>query len=64
MDGYSAVDAVLKASPTRLRPILMTAMTTILGQMPLIFSNGDNLCIWYLIQYQKELIRNLERKKD
>ncbi|MGP1597608.1 efflux RND transporter permease subunit [Peptoanaerobacter stomatis] len=41
-DGYSAVDAVLKASPTRLRPILMTAMTTILGQMPLIFSNGDN----------------------
>lgn len=41
-DGYNAVDAVLTACPTRLRPILMTAMTTILGQIPLIFSNGDN----------------------
>ena len=41
-DGYAATDAVLKAAPTRLRPILMTALTTILGQIPLIISNGDN----------------------
>lgn len=41
-DGYNAVDAVLKACPTRLRPILMTATTTILGQIPLIISNGEN----------------------
>ena len=41
-DGYAAKDAVLKAAPTRLRPILMTALTTILGQIPLIISNGDN----------------------
>ncbi len=34
--------AVLKACPTRLRPILMTAMTTILGQFPLIFSTSSN----------------------
>lgn len=34
--------AVLKACPTRLRPILMTAITTILGQLPLIFSTSSN----------------------
>ena len=41
-DGYNLDEAVLAACPTRLRPILMTAMTTILGQFPLIFSNGSN----------------------
>lgn len=41
-DGFGLEEAVLKACPTRLRPILMTALTTILGQFPLIFSNGTN----------------------
>lgn len=41
-DGYGLEEAVLKACPTRLRPILMTAMTTILGQFPMIFSKGAN----------------------
>lgn len=41
-DGFELEEATLKACPTRLRPILMTAMTTILGQFPLIFSNGSN----------------------
>lgn len=41
-DGYSLEEATLKACPTRLRPILMTAMTTILGQIPVILSNGAN----------------------
>lgn len=41
-DGLELKEAVLKACPTRLRPILMTAMTTILGQMPVIFSNGES----------------------
>lgn len=31
----SAVDAVLKAGPTRLRPILMTTLTTVLGLTPM-----------------------------
>lgn len=41
-DGYEAKEAVLKACPVRLRPILMTALTTILGQFPMIFSTGQN----------------------
>lgn len=41
-DGMEIKEAVLKACPTRLRPILMTALTTILGQMPMIFSRGAN----------------------
>ena len=41
-DGMELKEAVLKACPTRLRPILMTALTTILGQVPLIISTGTN----------------------
>ncbi len=41
-DGIDLIEAVLTACPTRLRPILMTALTTILGQFPIIFSNGTN----------------------
>jgi HAE1 family hydrophobic/amphiphilic exporter-1 len=41
-DGYGLEEATLKACPTRLRPILMTAMTTIIGEFPVIFSNGSN----------------------
>jgi len=41
-DGYGLEEAVLKACPTRLRPILMTALTTIFGQFPVIFSTGSN----------------------
>lgn len=41
-DNMELEEAVLKACPTRLRPILMTAMTTILGQFPLIFSTSSN----------------------
>lgn len=41
-DGEELEDAVLTACPTRLRPILMTALTTILGQIPVILSTGSS----------------------
>ena len=33
---------MLKAGPVRLRPVLMTASTTVLGQLPVIFSSSSN----------------------
>lgn len=38
--GYSAQEAAIEASRTRLRPILMTSLTTILGLLPLALGIG------------------------
>jgi multidrug efflux pump len=38
--GMSAYQAVLQAGTTRLRPILMTSATMILGALPLVFAAG------------------------
>lgn len=39
--GYGCDEALIKAGPTRLRPILMTALTTILGLIPLALGIGE-----------------------
>jgi HAE1 family hydrophobic/amphiphilic exporter-1 len=39
--GYSLRDAVLEAGPTRMRPVLMTAVSTIFGMLPVALSTGD-----------------------
>lgn len=39
--GRSLTEAVLEAGPTRMRPVLMTAVSTIFGMLPVAFSTGD-----------------------
>ena len=39
--GEKRDDAILKAGPVRLRPVLMTTLTTILGLIPLAFGSGE-----------------------
>ncbi|MDQ2696096.1 MAG: efflux RND transporter permease subunit [Pseudomonadota bacterium] len=43
-EGATPYDAVLNASVKRLRPILMTTLTTVLGLLPLIFFGGE---MWF-----------------
>ena len=38
--GYSVMDAVRAAAITRLRPVMMTMLSTVLGALPLILSTG------------------------
>lgn len=40
-EGYAVVDALIEAGRQRLRPILMTALTTILAMLPLAFAQGE-----------------------
>jgi HAE1 family hydrophobic/amphiphilic exporter-1 len=45
-DGLTLEEASLEAARTRLRPILMTALTTILGMVPLSMGVGDGAETW------------------
>ncbi len=39
--GLPLYEAVLEAGPTRMRPVLMTATSTIFGMLPIAFGRGD-----------------------
>lgn len=44
--GYALNNAIITAAKSRLRPVLMTALTTILGMMPMALSTGEGAEIW------------------
>ena len=47
--GYASYHALVSATQLRLRPILMTAITTIAGTIPLIFSSGAGAETRYIL---------------
>ena len=44
--GLSVVNAVVTAGRSRLRPVLMTTLTTILGMVPMAVSQGEGAEMW------------------
>jgi HAE1 family hydrophobic/amphiphilic exporter-1 len=44
--GMSVHDAIVTGGKTRLRPVLMTSLTTIFGMLPLALSQGEGSEIW------------------
>jgi len=44
--GYELREAIVLSGRSRLRPVLMTSLTTILGMLPLAMSRGEGSEIW------------------
>ena len=44
--GVELNEAIAAAGKSRIRPILMTAMTTILGMVPMVIANGEGSEMW------------------
>ena len=45
--GYALEDAIALSGASRLRPVLMTAFTTILGMVPMAVSQGEGSEMWH-----------------
>jgi HAE1 family hydrophobic/amphiphilic exporter-1 len=44
--GMPLLEAIISGGRTRLRPVLMTSLTTIFGMLPLAFSKGEGSEVW------------------
>ena len=44
--GYELNEAIALSGASRLRPVLMTAFTTLLGMLPMALSNGEGAEMW------------------
>lgn len=44
--GYELNEAIAMSGASRLRPVLMTAFTTILGMVPMALSSGEGSEMW------------------
>jgi HAE1 family hydrophobic/amphiphilic exporter-1 len=44
--GMTVLEAVIESGYSRLRPVLMTAVTTILGMLPMAMSSGLGSSLW------------------
>ena len=44
--GYELNEAIALSGASRLRPVLMTAITTFLGMLPMAMSNGEGAEMW------------------
>ena len=44
--GLSVVQSVITAGKSRLRPVLMTTLTTVLAMIPMVLSSGEGAEIW------------------
>ena len=49
--GYKTRDALIEAGKSRLRPVLSTTTTTVLGMIPMGISKGDGAEMWIPIAW-------------
>ena len=49
--GYKTRDALIAAGKSRLRPVLSTTTTTVLGMIPMAISTGDGSEMWIPIAW-------------
>ena len=45
--GMEVIEAAVTAARSRLRPILMTTLTTVIGMLPLAFGRGEGSEMWH-----------------